>query len=92
MHRVITLLLFSFVLLPVWAWRRLAGSSRFGRRFHARASPWDRQAISRVLPANTQTGKGRRHGNPTSNVQPFSIRCEARGVSHPMAPGVQTHK
>jgi len=43
MGRVTASLIYSFVLLPVWAWRRLTGSSRFGCRFHRRLSTWDAQ-------------------------------------------------
>lgn len=48
MLRVMTFLLYSLVFIPVWAWRRLTGGSRFGRRFHARNSTWDVQAPSRT--------------------------------------------
>jgi hypothetical protein len=47
MHRVIASLLYLCVLLPVWAWRRLTGGSRFGRRFHMRLSTWDVQGRRR---------------------------------------------
>jgi hypothetical protein len=44
MHRVTASLIYSLVLLPVWAWRRLTGGSRFGRSFHKRQSTWDVQS------------------------------------------------
>lgn len=42
MLKVLSVLLFVTVLLPIWAVRRLFGTSRFERRFHQRASTWDR--------------------------------------------------
>ena len=40
--KFLSLLLYVVVFLPVWAVIRLTGATRFGRRFHQRASTWDR--------------------------------------------------
>ncbi|WP_043538932.1 hypothetical protein [Salinarimonas rosea] len=53
------LLLYVLVLLPIWAVRRLTGGSRFGRRFHAAPSAWDRPVV-RVAPVTVSSRtKGR---------------------------------
>ena len=51
MLRALSALLFITVLLPIWAVRRLSGTSRFERRFHQRASTWDRPV--QTAPAKT---------------------------------------
>ncbi|MEV4756230.1 hypothetical protein AB0J86_14110 [Micromonospora sp. NPDC049559] len=43
--RLLAALLFVTVLVPVSWFRRLTGSSRFGRRFHRSASAWDLGAV-----------------------------------------------
>lgn len=40
--KVISLIFYTTILLPIWAARRLTGSSIFGRRFHSRPSAWDK--------------------------------------------------
>ncbi|MGP9819423.1 hypothetical protein ACTZWW_05370 [Salinarimonas sp. NSM] len=47
-------LLYVVVLLPIWAVRRITGGSRFGRRFHAAPSAWDRPVV-RVAPATVSS-------------------------------------
>lgn len=42
MKQAACILLYLVVLLPIWAWRKLTGTSRFERRFHAAPSAWDR--------------------------------------------------
>lgn len=45
MLRLLSLLLFFLVLVPISWYRRLTGSSRFGPRYHRSASSWDLGAI-----------------------------------------------
>ena len=47
-------LLYVVVLLPIWAARRITGGSRFGRRFHAAPSAWDRP-VRRVAPVSVSS-------------------------------------
>jgi hypothetical protein len=37
--------LYVLVFLPIWAFRTITGTSRFGRRFHESASAWDRPLV-----------------------------------------------
>lgn len=41
MLKVITTALYVLLFIPVWAWRKLLGCSRFERLFHHRSSTWD---------------------------------------------------
>jgi hypothetical protein len=45
MLKVLSLLLFFLVLVPISWYRRLTASSRFGLTFHRSVSSWDRGAI-----------------------------------------------
>lgn len=45
MLKVFSLLLFLLVLVPISWYRVLTGASRFGVRYHRRASSWDVGAI-----------------------------------------------
>lgn len=42
MSRLLSALVYVFVFLPIWLFRNLTGTSRFGRRIHASPSAWDR--------------------------------------------------
>lgn len=39
--KLLSLLFYVIFFLPVWAFVRLTGATRFGRRFHHRDSAWD---------------------------------------------------
>ncbi|MHA0873504.1 MFS transporter [Enterobacter pasteurii] len=41
MLKVITTALYVLLFIPVWAWRKFLGHSRFERLFHNRSSAWD---------------------------------------------------
>lgn len=52
MARLLSALVYLLVFLPIWLFRSLTGTSRFGRRIHATASAWDRPRLpARVTPA-----------------------------------------
>jgi hypothetical protein len=53
MARLLSALVYLLVFLPIWLFRGLTGTSRFGRRIHATASAWDRPRTlpERVSPA-----------------------------------------
>lgn len=42
MARLLSALVYLLVFLPIWLFRNLTGTSRFGRRLHASPSAWDR--------------------------------------------------
>ncbi len=42
MLKALTTALYVLLFIPTWAWRKLLGHGRFERRFHLRASTWDR--------------------------------------------------
>ncbi|PTW60616.1 hypothetical protein C8N35_104241 [Breoghania corrubedonensis] len=41
MLSLVSSIFYILLFLPVWAFRRVFGVSRFERRFHARKSTWD---------------------------------------------------
>jgi FPC/CPF motif-containing protein YcgG len=41
MARILSMIAFVLLLLPVWLFRKVTGTSRFERRFHRAASAWD---------------------------------------------------
>lgn len=45
--RLLAAALFVLVLVPISWYRRVTGTSRFGRRYHRSASSWDLGAIPR---------------------------------------------
>ncbi|WP_372425815.1 hypothetical protein [Salinarimonas chemoclinalis] len=59
MRQALCILLYVFVLLPIWAVRRITGGSRFGRRFHAAPSAWDRPVVRVATVPASPRAKGR---------------------------------
>lgn len=44
MYRILGVVLYILVFLPIWMFRKVLGGSRFGRLYHRAPSAWDRLA------------------------------------------------
>lgn len=55
--KLLALLFYMVFFLPVWAFVRLTGATRFGRRFHQRDSAWD-VPVAAQRHAQAQPAKG----------------------------------
>ena len=45
MEKILSMAVYIIGFLPIWAFRKVTGTSKFERSFRARASTWDNQSV-----------------------------------------------